>query len=91
MYPEKDPDQEQTKGLYCISILYFCFKLVSNAIFFSNSTVSTWNYEKFRQATADRKYMVQTLATVLMTYVQRPSLQRCGSVAKEHLQKNTRF
>ena len=26
--------------------------------------------------------MVQTLATMLMTYVQRPSLQQCGIVAK---------
>lgn len=26
--------------------------------------------------------MVQTLATILMTYVQRPSLKQCGIVAK---------
>ena len=30
----------------------------------------------------DRKHMVQTLATILMTYVQRPSLKQCGVVAK---------
>ncbi len=30
----------------------------------------------------DRKYVVQTLATVLMTHVQQPSLKDCGLVAK---------
>ena len=30
----------------------------------------------------DRKYIVQTLATMLMTHIQRPSLQHCGVVAK---------
>ena len=30
----------------------------------------------------DRKYMIQTVATVLMTYVQRPSLDCCNAVAK---------
>ena len=30
----------------------------------------------------DRKYMVQTLATMLMSYVQRPSLKDCLVVAK---------
>ena len=48
---------------------------------------------KFRQSTeknlhdntlidSDRKYVVQTLATMLMTHIQRPSLQQCGIVAK---------
>ena len=31
---------------------------------------------------ADRKYVVQTLATMLMTHIQRPSLQHCGIVAR---------
>ena len=30
----------------------------------------------------DRKYIVQTLATMLMTHIQRPTLQHCGVVAK---------
>ena len=30
----------------------------------------------------DRRYIVQTLATVLMTHIQRPSLSHCDSVAK---------
>ncbi len=48
---------------------------------------------KFRQKTetnlesklltdTDRRYIVQTLATMLMTYVQRPSLHQCGIVAQ---------
>lgn len=31
---------------------------------------------------SDRKYIVQTLATMLMTYVQRPSLSDCLVVSK---------
>ena len=30
----------------------------------------------------DRKYIVQTLSTMLMTHVQRPSLHECGIVAQ---------
>ena len=30
----------------------------------------------------DRKYVIQTLATMMMTYLQRPSLHHCGIVAK---------
>ena len=36
---------------------------------------------------ADRKYVVQTLATVMMTHVQRPSLQQCGIVGKALVNK----
>lgn len=35
----------------------------------------------------DRKYIVQTLATVLMTHKQRPSLSDCGAVAKSLVKK----
>ena len=35
----------------------------------------------------DRKYVVQTLATVLMTHVQRPSLSDCDIVAKALVHK----
>lgn len=35
----------------------------------------------------DRKYMVQTLATVLMTYVSRPSLSNCLVVLRALLKK----
>jgi len=35
----------------------------------------------------DRKYMVQTLTTVLMTYISRPSLKDCQDVAKALLLK----
>lgn len=31
---------------------------------------------------SDRKYMVKTLATMLMTYIQRPSLSNCLVVSK---------
>lgn len=31
---------------------------------------------------SDRKYVVQTLATMLMTYMQKPSMKHCGIVAK---------
>ena len=31
---------------------------------------------------SDRKYIVQTMATMLMTYIQRPSLSICGTVAR---------
>ena len=30
----------------------------------------------------DRKYVVQTLATMLMTFVSKPSLTQCGKVAE---------
>ena len=36
----------------------------------------------------DRKYVVQTLATVLMTIVQRPSMEQCGMVAKSLIATN---
>lgn len=36
---------------------------------------------------SDRKYMVQTLSTVLMTYEQQPSLSDCGKVAKSLMAK----
>lgn len=35
----------------------------------------------------DRRYMVQTLATVLMTLVQRPSLADCEVVAQTLIEK----
>ena len=35
----------------------------------------------------DRKYIVRTLATILMSYKQRPSLSDCGSVAKALVQR----
>lgn len=52
-----------------------------------------FNIPKFRASTeanlanqlltdTDRKYDVQTLATVLMTQVQKPSMKDCGVVAK---------
>ena len=31
---------------------------------------------------ADRKYMVRTLSTILMTYVTRPGMEDCNIVAK---------
>lgn len=36
---------------------------------------------------ADKKYIVQTLATILMTQVQRPALKQCGTVAKKLITK----
>ena len=36
---------------------------------------------------SDRKYIVQTLATVLMTYVPRPSLDCCSTAAKSLITK----
>ena len=36
---------------------------------------------------SDRMYIVQTLATMLMTHVQRPSLSQCGIVGKALVEK----
>ncbi len=47
------------------------------------------NLTKHRLLSEDRKYMVQVLATVLMTYVQKPSKYQCSLVAKSLLQKLT--
>ncbi len=47
------------------------------------------NLSKYRLLTEDRIYMVQVLATVLMTYVQRPSKYQCSLVAKSLLRKLT--
>ena len=44
------------------------------------------NFQQQVLTDSDRKYVVQTLATMLMTYVQRPSLNDCGVVAKSLLQ-----
>ena len=38
---------------------------------------------------SDRKYIVQTLATLLTTYVPRPSIQNCKKVARAFLDKHT--
>ena len=35
----------------------------------------------------DRVYVVQTQATLLMTYVQQPSLSQCQTVAKAFIDK----
>ena len=35
----------------------------------------------------DRKYVTQTLATLLLTYCQQPSLSQCGEVAKALISK----
>lgn len=35
----------------------------------------------------DHKYMCRVLATVLQTYVQRPSLKQCENVAKALIRK----
>ena len=39
---------------------------------------------------ADRKYMVQTLATMMMSYVQKPTIHNCQAVS-EDLHKKYRF
>ena len=36
---------------------------------------------------SDRKYVVQTMATVMMTYTQKPSLYQCSIVAKALISK----
>jgi hypothetical protein len=48
---------------------------------------TTKNLEKDVLTDPDRRYMVQTIATVLMTYVQRPSLDSCNAVAKSVIDK----
>ena len=48
-----------------------------------------YNLLKKQLYDGDRKYMVQTLATVLMTYKQRPSLTDCTAVAKSLIKKFT--
>ena len=37
---------------------------------------------------SDRKYVVRTLATVLMTYVSKPSLKQCRVVAKRVIEEH---
>ncbi len=39
------------------------------------------NFDNNLLIDSDRKYVVQTLATMLMTYVQKPSLEHCDIVA----------
>ncbi len=41
------------------------------------------NLERKLLVDTDRKYMVQVLSTVLMVYVERPSLSVCGVIATE--------
>ena len=43
------------------------------------------NFKQQVLTDSDRKYVVQTLATMLMTYVQKPSLNDCGIIAKSLL------
>ena len=45
------------------------------------------NLNKQVMPDADRIYIVRTLATIVMTYVQRPSKQQCAVVARSFLQK----
>ena len=45
------------------------------------------NLEKGLLITPDRRYIVQTIATVLMIYVQWPSLDCCNDVAKSVIDK----
>ncbi len=45
------------------------------------------NFDNNLLVDTDRKYVVQTLATMLMTYIQKPSLDNCSSVAKELVQQ----
>lgn len=45
------------------------------------------NFGEKKLTGTDRKYVVQTLATMLMTYVQKPSLDHCGKVAKALVDK----
>lgn len=42
---------------------------------------------KKKPCNEDRKYMVRVLATVLLTYVQKPSMRHCEIVAKALLRK----
>ena len=53
---------------------------------FRKSTEENLNAKKLL-LDGDRKYIVQTLATVLMTHRQRPSLSDCGVVAKSLVKK----
>ncbi len=43
------------------------------------------NFDNEILTDGDRKYVVQTLATVLMTYIQKPTLDNCRNVAKSLL------
>ena len=63
-----------------------------------SSLTHPFQIPKFRQETednlkekcltdTDRRYMVQTLATVLMTHIQRPSLADCEVVALSLVEK----
>lgn len=45
------------------------------------------NIAKKRLAGDDRKYMVRVLATMLNTYVQKPTMKHCGIVAESLVMK----
>ena len=45
------------------------------------------NFKEKVLTDGDRRYVVQTLATMLMTHVQRPSLSDCNIVAKSLVAK----
>lgn len=68
-------------------------------IFYALIGWNTFPIPKFRLSTdknfqdklltdTDRKYVVQTLATMLMTHIQRPSLHHCSIVAKSLIKKH---
>ena len=46
------------------------------------------NFEKKILTDTDRKYVVQTLTTMLMTHIQKPSLHDCSIVAKSLIRKH---
>lgn len=52
---------------------------------FRPSTIK--NFENGLLVDPDRKYVVQTLGTMMMTYIQKPSLNHCSIVAKALINK----
>ncbi len=78
--------------MYIVCFNYFCF------YFFQINLPIPFPIPKFRASTeenlrkshridTDRKYMVQTLGTMLMTYIQKPSLNHCRIIAKVLISK----
>ena len=66
-------------GLCLLPVIGECY----NTFPISYSNISTMkNLGKNLLTDPDRKYIIQTVAAVLMTYIQRPSLDCCNAVAK---------
>lgn len=71
-----------------VYITFFQEECLPNPFPIPKFRVSTMqNFQNQLLTGQDRKYVVQTLVTVMMTHVQRPTLSECGIVAKSLIEK----